>query len=196
MKRKSIILLSGLILLLVAIIHFGIRNSKDKDLRVEQYFPNIKMTKEFSGGFENAGFYQIVDRFKNNKIQVKQYNTGTGVVLIYQISNNDIKLIYSREGESFEENYIDNVVPNTDEIILKAPLKLGTKWVSSRGGSYEITGVNVKVFTSVGMFYAVEVTYKDDEFQSRDYYVKNLGLIKRSIKGHGHDNLLKIKYSK
>ena len=173
---------------------FGIRNAKDKDLKVEEYFPNRKMTKEFSGGYEKEGFSHLVERVENGKVLITQWDTGTGVALVYQVSDKDIRKIYSETGESFSKDYINEVTPKDDDIILKAPLTVGTKWTSSTGGSNEITGVNVKVFTRVGMFYAVEVTHKDNEYESKSYFVKNVGLVRRSYKGYGRDNLIKLKY--
>lgn len=195
MKKKSIILLISVILLFSLVGGFGVRNSKDKDLRVEEYFPSRKMTKEFSGGYEKEGFSHIVEKVENGKVLIKQWDTATGVALVYQVTENDIRLIYSETGESFPRDYINGVTPNSDKIILKAPLEIGTKWTSSdSSGSYEITGVNVKVFTRIGMFYAVEVTRKGNEFEYKYYFVKNIGLVKSSFKGYGSDNLITLKY--
>lgn len=196
MRRKIATTVCILVLFLAVLGNLGIRNSKDKNFRLREYFPTIKMTKEFSGGYENAGFSHTVDRVENDKIQIKQWDTGTGVVLVYKVTENDIRLIYSKEGDMLLENYIEDIEPNRDEIILKSPLKVGTKWIDDRGGSYEITGVNVRVFTRIGMFYAMEVTtYKNSRLQFKSYYVKNLGLVKRKIKGYKDASLIKLKYN-
>ena len=172
-----------------------LRNSKDKDLKVEEYFPNRKMTKEFSGGYEKEGFSHIVERLENGKVLMKQWDTGTGVAQVYQITDRDIRLIYSETGESFLKDYINEVTPNTDYIILKAPLTVGTKWTSNTGGINEITGVNIKILTRAGVFYTVEVTHKDNEYESKSYFAKNVGLIKRTHRGYGSDNLVKLTYN-
>ncbi|WP_055666040.1 hypothetical protein [Desnuesiella massiliensis] len=55
------------------------------DLRVQDYFPKKSMKKYFTGGFENGGFKQTIDKFKGDKVQVKQLDTGTGVAFVYQL---------------------------------------------------------------------------------------------------------------
>ena len=97
------------------------KNNPNKELRVQDYFPSKTMTKQFSGGYENQGFKQITDKIDEDKVQVKQMDSGTGVILIYQVSQNDIRLIFSREVSDgkFKENYIGTVEPNDDRIILK-----------------------------------------------------------------------------
>ncbi|QUH26605.1 hypothetical protein [Serpentinicella alkaliphila] len=195
MKKKSIILLIGVISLYTLLMSLVLRNSKDKDLRVEEYFPSEKMTKKFSGGYEREGFSHIVERLENGKVLIKQWDTGTGVAQVYQVSNRDIRLIYSETGESLLKDYINEVEPNRDHITLKAPLTVGTRWTSNTAGINEITGVNVKVFTLVGVFYAVEVTHKDNKYESKSYFAKKIGLIKRTRKGYESDNLIKLKYN-
>lgn len=171
------------------------KSSKIPDLRVEDYFQNKNMIKHFSGGFENGGFKQITDKIEKDKIQVVQQDTGTSVILIYQISaNNNISLIYRKEelGGKSKENYIGIVNPNADDIILKAPIEVGTSWTDNLDIKYEITGINVAVNTPAGTFSAVEVTSLKDAFKSKMYYAKDLGLVKRTIEGSGEDQLIKV----
>ena len=168
------------------------KNNGNKELRVQDYFPSKTMTKQFSGGYENQGFKHIIDKIYEDKFQVKQVDSGTGVIFIYQVSDNDIRLIYSHEVSDgkFQENYIGTVQPNSDKIILKAPLEVGTKWTDDADGKYEITGINVGVKTPAGRFVAVEVTFLRGDFKTKSYYVKGLGLVKSS--GYSEDVLVKI----
>lgn len=164
------------------------------DLRVQDYFPKKSMKKYFTGGFENGGFKQTIDKLEGDKVQVKQLDTGTGVAFVYQLTEKDIRIIFRTEvGDgNFKDDYIGTTEANSNDIILKAPLVVGTKWDNNSDGKYEITGVNVKVQTPAGTFYTVEVTYTNGEFVSIHNYAKDLGLVKSSVKGYSDSLLAKI----
>jgi hypothetical protein len=194
-KRK--LLLSIIVLVMIGIgitLKNFAKNHDSQEVRVRDYFPKKTMIKHFSGGFENGGFKHIIDKIDKDKVQVKQIDTGTGVIRIYQVSDNDITLIFSREESDgkFKEDYIESLKANTSEVILKAPLEVGTKWRDDRDMKYEITGINVEVKTQAGKFSTVEVTEIRDSFEVKRYYAKELGLVKTSIKGYGEDELIKV----
>ena len=155
------------------------------DLRVQDFFPQKSMKKYFSGGFENGGFTESIDKFAGDKVQVKGLNTGIGFAYVYQITEEYIRRIFrTEEGDGkFKDDYIGTTEDNSNDIILKAPLVVGTKWTNDTEGNCEITGVNVKVQTPAGTFSAVEVTvtYTNKEIVSKHYYAKDLGLVKNSI---------------
>jgi hypothetical protein len=186
-----------IILVMISIVitlNYPTKNDESQELRVQDYLPRKIMIKKFSGGFENGGFKHIIDKVYEDKVQVKQLDTATGVILIYQVSENDIKLIFRSEEPNgkFKEDYIETVKPNTSEIILKSPLEVGTKWSDNAGMRYEITGINVTVITPAGKFSAVEVTSLRDSFEVKRYYVRDFGLVKTSIKGYGDEELVKV----
>jgi hypothetical protein len=164
------------------------------DLRIQDYFPKKGMKKYFTGGFENAGFIQIIDKFEGDKAQIKQLDSGTGVALVYQVTEMDIKIIFGTEvGDGkFKDDYIGTVTANRNDILLKAPILVGTKWTNDRERKCEITGVNVKVKTPAGTFYTIEVTNTSGEYLSKDYYAKDLGLVRVSTKGYDDSLLIKI----
>jgi len=195
LKRKLLFPIIILVIIgIVITLNYPVKNGESQELRVQDYFPRKTMIKEFSGGFENGGFKHIIDKIYKDKVQVKQLDTGTGVILIYQVSENDIKLIFRSEEPDgkFKDNYIETVKPNISEVILKSPLEVGTKWINNEDMAYEITGINVRVTTPAGKFSAVEVTSIRDSFEVKRYYVKDFGLVKTSIKGYGEDELIKV----
>lgn len=197
LKRK--LLLSVIILLMIFIviaINLNFKNEENKDIRVQDYFPSKTMIKQFSGGFENGGYRHIIDKIDKDKVQIKQLDTATAVILIYQVSDKDIRLILKNEEPDgkFKKDYIGIVKPNVDEIILKSPLVVGTQWTDNSDGKYEITGVNVGVRTPVGMFSTVEVMSLKGGSEVKMYYAKGLGLVKRTIKEYGEDELIKVEY--
>jgi uncharacterized ubiquitin-like protein YukD len=195
LKRKLIF--SVIILVMVSIvitINFRSKNGGNKDIRVQDYFPRKTMIKQFSGGFENGGYKHIIDKIDKDKIQVKQLDTATATILIYQVSENDIRLIFRNEEPDgkFKKDYIGIVKPNVDEIILKSPLEVGTQWTDNSDGKYEITGINIGVKTPVDTFSTVEVTLLKGGSEVKMYYGKDLGLVEKIIKGYREDELIKV----
>jgi uncharacterized ubiquitin-like protein YukD len=93
LKRKLLFPVTILIMVSIVItINFRSKNGGNKDIRVQDYFPRKTMIKQFSGGFENGGYKHIIDKIDKDKVQVKQLDTGTA--LIYQVCENDIRLIF------------------------------------------------------------------------------------------------------
>lgn len=195
MKRKLLFPVIILLMIFIVIaINLPFNNERNKEIRVQDYFPSKPIIKQFSGGFENGGYKHIIDIINKDKVQVKQLDTATAAILIYQVSEKDIRLIFKNEEPDgkFKKDYMGIVKSNVDEIILKSPLKVGTKWADNSEGKYEITGINVEVKTPVGSFPTVEVTLLRGGLEIKMYYAKELGLLKRTIKGHGIDELIKV----
>jgi hypothetical protein len=69
---------------------------------------------------------------------------------------------------------------------------VGTQWTDNSDGKYEITGINIGVKTPVGTFSTVEVTLLRGGSEVKMYYGKDLGLVKRIIKGYSEDELIKV----
>lgn len=161
---------------------------------LNEFIPNEEMLKEFSGGFENAGYIQIIDAINTDRFQIKSIDTATQMVNVYQVSKDSLKIIYSEEvTNEFKGSYLV-VEPNKEETVLKEPIKVGTKWTGSSNKTYEITGVNVDVSTPAGNFTTIEVTETTDTLTIKNYYAKDIGLVKKIINGYGEDNLLAIEY--
>lgn len=201
LKYKSILIVIftlaiATITVFSAFTALSVQNDMDKILRVEDYFPTQKIRKEFTGGFENSGYTHTIDKFEQGKAQLKQLDTGTGVVMIYEISQDEIRIISSQEvGDgNFRESYLDSLSQDRNNVILKSPLRVGTKWSDDMKGEIKITGVNVKVKTPIGKFYGIKVEYKAGDFDVTEYYVKGLGLVKKAFKNFWTDELIKVDY--
>lgn len=185
-----------LIVTLIVLLKLNTASDNQEDvLNVSDYFPQVEMTLEYSGGFENGGFTQIVDQIEGDKVQIKHIDTGAYLAMIYQVTDQYIKLIYTEEvsGEGFKENYLESFNPNRDQIILSEPLEVGFKWIVD-DSQYEITAKDVEVTTPAGTFSTIEVTQSRDEFEVKSYYAKELGLVKRIIEGYGVDELISVEY--
>jgi len=162
-----------------------------KAAKVSDYFPSKIITKTFSGGFENEGTKHVVLSVENNQVQILQEDTGTNLIMVYEVTDNQIKMIFSEE-EYYSKKKIDKVIPNRNSIIIKAPLEVGNKWEHEFAGFLEITAVDLEVNTPAGKFNALEVTYSFEDYTTKYYYAKELGLVK-TISDFATTKLLKVK---
>lgn len=190
MSKKVIINLILLAVTLALVVNLSFRNSKDKELTVEYYLPKSSIVKHFTGGFENAGFTHSVKSIVNNEVHIVQEDTGAMVLLKYKASANEIRLLSSQVIDIDNPNTRENTFH--DRLILTGPLEVGTKWVDEGGNNYEITGVNSRVLTRMGFYYAIEVAITRGEYQIKEYYAKDIGLVKRTH-GNGSDSIIKIR---
>lgn len=190
-KRPIFVFLT---IIIVVVGYLLISNWKNDEYKVaDEYFPKDLMTKNFSGGYENEGFTQIIEKIQNGKIQIKVINTAIGVFTVYEVSPEQVKLIYAIEddGDLIDVD-LNNLENNREEVLIKAPVKKGTKWKDSQDGKYEITGINIKIHTPAGDFNTIEVTYKSDSYEVKRYYAKEIGLVKSE---YGiTDELISIEY--
>lgn len=147
------------------------------------YFPNETMIKVFKDENGNEGFKHIVDRIEDNRVQIKQVDTSNRVAMVYEIADEHIKLIFTEQvgTEGFKEDYIADLRPNRDDIIIKGPIEVGTIWYDDLGGYYEIIERNTMVKTSLGNFESLVVRYANEEFIIKEYYSKGLGLVKIEV---------------
>lgn len=144
------------------------------------YFPYKKMKKIFKNESNNEFFIHFVDFVKEGKVHIKQVDRLSRVLMVYDIGPDSIRLVFTREldDKSFEVDYSQALIPNRDDIILMYPVQEGTKWSDNDGGIYEIIKKNALVKTPVGTFKTVVVKYANDDFKVKEYYAKDIGLVK------------------
>ncbi len=149
-----------------------------------RYFPPKNMKMIYNGGFEGGGYSITTEFIEGNRLQTKEISTGTRVVAVYTISEEAITIIFTKEESGQERNYI-NAASNTNRIVLKGPIKVGTTWATWEQGERRqstITGVGVEVLTPAGRYNAVEVTTTIANRISKDYYAQDIGLVKSTYK--------------
>jgi len=114
--------------------------------------------------------------------------------MVYDISADYIKLIYTEEvaNKEFKEDYIEDLIPNRMDIILKAPIEIGTNWRDDDGGIYEIIKINALADTPAGTFETLVVRYTNDDFTVKEYYAKDIGLVKIILNNYGVYELIQI----
>lgn len=198
-KRYIIILLMEAILIFSLLI-----DQKSKLVNVYNqdnslpgsYFPTRKMEKVFYGNNENSDFTQIVDVIYEDKIQVKQFDITSNVVMIYDISPEAVKLIYSQavDGDGLTANYIEDFTANREDTIIRGPLQVGTKWEDHIGGVFQIISMNQLIDSPVGKFETLVIKYENDEFNVREYYAKDFGLVKIVMNNYGYNELGELRY--
>ena len=154
------------------------------------------MIKIFRDEYGNKGFTQIVDKIEDDKVQIRQMDGFTRVVMVYEIREDYIKLAFTEEvgKNEFKEDYIKELNPNRNDFIIKAPIEIGTKWYDNIGGHYEIIKTDAMVETSLGKFETVVVRYRNDEFTVKEYYAKGIGLVKIVVNNFSGYQLEEINY--
>lgn len=148
---------------------------------VSDYYPlAVGNQWEYEGvGNEYASYTQKVLYSKGYKYQVMIDNGGTVSANIYVLNDESLVLIYS-EAEVYDEKIVLDEVGNMEDIIIKAPLEVGTKW-ESQGNLCEITDTDATVTVPAGTFencIVIKVTYKESGAFSNFYYSKGVGLVK------------------
>ena len=187
MKKKVILILLITAITLLLIVNMAFRNSKDKELIVENYLPNATMVKYFNGGHKNGGLTHSVEILNKNEVNIVEEGTGAEdteykVLRKYKASDNEIRYVSYRLRKPYESGTHD-----TNYNILQGPLEVGTKWSYDSFDlygrrSYEITGVNKRLYTRMGIFYTIEVKTTGWNYEVKEYYAKNIGLVKRITK--------------
>lgn len=181
--RKPLWILAALLVLLTSVVYTGCQNNNtngnSKEYKISDYFPftaNLKTVYEGYGN-EYASYTTYVDYIKGDKMQTRTDNGGTVSARVYQNTNGELVLLYSA-GEIYYKQDFTSAEPKQHDVLLKEPLKTGTKWKMDDGSTRSITGVDVSVTTPSGTYKALEVTTVGSNSTTKDYYVLNKGLVK------------------
>ena len=157
-------------------------NEKAPDL--SDYFPfkeNIHM-KYRGEGNEYAEYETYVDYIGNGAIQIRTINPGTAAVSVYVIEDGALKKVYF-EGEIYYRlDYTRS--RETEEILIKEPIKAGNSWKLEDGSTRSVTAVNTKVKVPYGTYEALEVTTAGAFSTTKNYYVSGIGLVKSEFKNN------------
>ncbi|MHB8122571.1 MAG: hypothetical protein ACYDG4_10495 [Desulfuromonadaceae bacterium] len=149
---------------------------------VAEYFPLTQgSTWEYQGeGNEYASFTREVIFTGINHAQMMENNGGTVLAVVFEAKNDSVIRTY-RQGEVYEKINLLDRQPNDNTVILKGPIKVGTKW-EGNGSVMEIADISAVVDTPVGKFdncVKVKITYKDSSVF--EYYKVGVGMVKREF---------------
>ncbi len=135
-------------------------------------------------GNEFASYVTLVDYLKNGVAQTRQDNGGTTTVFVYALGDNAIKRVFSREETYFKYDF--TATSNDDEVLVKEPIRTGNSWTLGDGSVRAITAVDKKVTTPSGTYRALEITTTGAESAQKDYYAKDIGLVKSEFASGGN----------
>ncbi|HHV95755.1 MAG TPA: GerMN domain-containing protein [Clostridiaceae bacterium] len=153
----------------------------EKELKVEDFFPFQKdVYMKYKGiGNEYAEYETYVEFINGDLMQIRNLNPGTNAVMVYEIKDGELRLNFIK-GEVYYRHDFTNVKDDDRlEILIKEPIKKGTAWTLKDGTKRSITEVNKEISTPLGNFLALEITSENERSIIKDYYVKDIGHVKR-----------------
>lgn len=189
--RKLFFILLMSILLLTACNNNNAPNEPPKnngELKIENVFPIKENTKySYEGeGNEFATYTMYIDYINGDRIQTRTNNGGSEVVRVLELKNGQLTELFLRGETYFRENFTDETF-ETGKILLKEPLKEGTSWSNGENSTSTITSASKEVVTTQGNVNAIEVTTKNSQGTTIEYYAKDKGLVKTINKGEGYE---------
>lgn len=151
-------------------------------LKPGDYFPLMKGASwEYQGeGNEYASFSRKVLFTKENLAQISEDNGGTVSTSIFQTTPQSVTRVFFA-GETYSvQNYLDSP-PNEANVLLQAPIKVGTKWQTSLG-TREIVDLHARVDTPSGTFSdCLKIKIPAADSTTFEYYKRAVGLVKREF---------------
>lgn len=183
-----------MLLVIILAMMLGSCDKEENYDSVEDYMPSKKMIKTFYDEAEEMNRVHRYDLYLGNKIQVKYKDKYTKTVIIYLLDENKLSLgaYFDIDGE-FQYDYITTTGEYVNEPELIGPIKVGTMF-KSEGANAEITRTDVEVTTPAGVFNTFEVTYRYPNKVYRDYYAKDIGVVRTVIEGAKKIDLINIEY--
>ncbi|SHE85686.1 GerMN domain-containing protein [Clostridium fallax] len=145
----------------------------------------------YSTPYKDDLIYMYIETFDGNKLQFKTTDLSSNSNYLLKICEDNISLVYYEEHSIKNSHLLDK--KNKNEILLKSPLKVGTKWSDDNYDSNEITSLNKKISTSFKEFETIEVTSKSQGLILKRYYAPNVGLVKSILETGGKSYVYELK---
>lgn len=153
---------------------------------LKDFFPlSSGSTWQYKGeGNEYASFTRKVLFVDGDRAQVSEDNGGTVSAAVFKATEDTILRTFF-QGEEYNETNLLDRESNENLIILKAPLKAGTKW-EVPGGVREIVETNATVDTPAGKFEeCIKVSIKLENSVMNEYFKAGVGMVKREFESEG-----------
>lgn len=152
-------------------------------ITVKDLYPiNIDNKYSYAGvGNEFASYTVFTDYIdKNNKrVQIRTNNGGTETIEVIEITNGKLSILLSKSEVYYRDNLLTSSELQMDfEVLLMEPIKKGTQWKLSDNRVRTITSTDIDINTPLGDYKGIEVTTEGFNGTTKDYYVKNIGLVK------------------
>lgn len=151
--------------------------SKSEILTIADYYPFKENTiMDYEGqGNEYAEQKTFIEFVEGNRAQMKIINPGTTFVKVIEYKNGALTEVFS-EGEFYHIENMLNATSNSDNVILKEPLEVGTTWLNGEGNNKKITSIDTSIETPSGAYKVLEVTTELDKGAiQKEYYAKDIG---------------------
>lgn len=159
------------------------KKENEKKESLKEYFPaKVGYKWELKGkGMEFAGYKMEVIYVDKDRIQVRKDNTGTVISKVYEVTDEEIKEVFSKAESYDDTNYLDK--NEKEEILLKAPIQVGNRW-KNKENECEIVDIDATIETEKETFEEiVKVKVTRDGKEYFRYYKKGIGLIKTETTG-------------
>jgi len=158
------------------------RAVKPVSAKLGRFFPLTKgSTWSYLGeGNEFASFSREVLFTRGNLAQIQEGNGGTVSAMVFRTTGTAVTRVLNFP-ETYDPVNLLGRKPNDSTVILKAPLRAGTKW-KTPGGSREIVSVNEVVTTPAGTFRnCILVKIPGKESTVKEYFKEGVGMVKREF---------------
>lgn len=155
---------------------------------LEQWLPKIpNVERIYTGeGREFAEFTTYPQFIHEDTVQIKHQNPGITTYSIYEYREDSIVEIFTHHGSLIRDDFANTAKTSDsegEEIILKAPIEVGTQWEDRDGQSVEITATDLELAAPNGTVPGIEVTTTTIDQDGHEgkiyrYYGKDIGLVK------------------
>lgn len=100
---------------------------------------------------DQASYRQDVLYSRGDRAQIRVDNGAAVQMKVYSVDRSAVTLMHTASvNDEKTESYLDRQ-PNANRVLLKAPLRVGAKWVSD-GWLHEVVSVSDRVETPAGVF--------------------------------------------
>ncbi|HWR60275.1 MAG TPA: hypothetical protein VN580_01605, partial [Clostridia bacterium] len=155
-------------------------------LSLKDFFPvSVGSTWKYLGeGNEYATFERKALFREGDKAQFSEDNGGTVSASVFKVADKEIVRTFFR-GEEYNQENLMNEKANDNTIILKEPLKAGTKWKNQKDDR-EIAATDAVVETPAGKFTGcIKVSIRTENSTMYEYYKAGVGMVKREFVSEG-----------
>lgn len=154
-----------------------------EDTLIGKDFYPLKADTEYvyeGSGNEYASFTTYVDYIdsEKDKLQTRTNNGGTETVKVLEYKDGKLYITKTVHECYYRDNFLEQSKDEESEILLMEPLIPGTSWTLSDGRKRFISASDVMIDTPTGKYNAIEVTTESEDSVIKDYYAKNVGLVK------------------
>jgi hypothetical protein len=151
-------------------------------VKLADFFPAVAgSTWEYQGeGNEYASFSRKIVFASGNLAQIREDNGGTVTASVFKISSGAVTRIFFVAEAYGQTNYLKSP-SNENIVILKTPLKVGTKWAEPNG-IREIVDLKATVTTPAGSFtQCLKVKISEKDSIVYEYFKSGVGMVKREF---------------